>query len=174
MSFIAKYTDQLANDGTIAEGDKDLYEYGLKQGLLLITNLITVALIGYLFGLFWQSVVFMAAYSPLRSFAGGYHARTPLRCYLLSILLVIVSFGVVRYINWTETSVIIMLLMSCSIISYYSPTEDPNKPLDTVEMIVYKKRARITLVIEALIVLISILMACEELAVTILLSVKSI
>jgi len=149
MSILSKYADRLVLDEIVFEEDKVLYVYGLKQGLLIVANMLTIVSIGYLFGLVWQSIVFMAAYFPLRSFAGGYHVRTPLRCYWLSILLVVVEFGAIRYFYWTETLMFMMLLLSGSIIFFYSPTEDSNKPLDTVEVVVYKKRARLAMVFEA-------------------------
>lgn len=90
----------------------------------------------------------MAAYIPLRSFAGGYHAKTPLRCYIFSvIMLIVVSIGL-KYLSVSEWVYYAVLLASVLGVLVLSPVEDINKPLDEMEHKVYKKRAIIIAAIE--------------------------
>ena len=37
----------------------------------------------------FESIAFLVFYIPLRSYAGGYHASTPWRCYFISIVFII-------------------------------------------------------------------------------------
>uniref|UniRef100_UPI00248B60B9 accessory gene regulator B family protein n=1 Tax=Anaerocolumna aminovalerica TaxID=1527 RepID=UPI00248B60B9 len=53
----------------IKEEDKELYKYGLRQGLFIIINLLTTILLGYIFKNVWQAVIFMIAYSPNGDYA---------------------------------------------------------------------------------------------------------
>ena len=58
-------------------------------------NISSALIIGLIFGKFFEAAVFIVAYCSLRSFAGGYHAKTPLRCYVFSvIMLIIVLVGI--------------------------------------------------------------------------------
>lgn len=86
-----RIADLFVKNEVIACEDKDVYIYGLEQGFLMLTNIVTTILIGLVFRMVWQSIVFMMAYIPLRIYAGGYHTKTQLRCYLFSILLIVLS-----------------------------------------------------------------------------------
>lgn len=82
----------------------------------------------------------MAAYIPLRMLAGGYHAKTPLRCYNFSvIMLIVVSIGI-KYISITDWGYYILLATTALIVIVFSPVEDKNKPLDETESKAYKRR----------------------------------
>lgn len=55
-------------------------------------------MIGFTFGMVWQSVLFTAAYMTLRVYAGGYHAPTQLRCYILSFIMVVTALLLIDWI----------------------------------------------------------------------------
>lgn len=140
-SLTAKITDRLTQDGTINPEDKELYSYGLHQGFVIIANVLTTIALGLVFGMLWQSIVFMAAYIPLRTFAGGYHARTQLRCYFSSIVLTASILFVIRLVPWTSIINIILICFAAVTISILAPVEDENKPLEPIEVRTYKRRA---------------------------------
>jgi len=169
-SFSVRVIDHLAENGTINPDDKELYSYGLHQGILMIANLLTTMAIGIVFGMLWQSVIFMAAYMPLRSFAGGYHARTQLLCYIYSIILTITVLSAIKYIPWTSLYCLITTIVACTVIMFLAPIEDKNKPLDSVEVLVYKKRTTYILCVE--IIMILVLLASKLLQVSVSISVS--
>ncbi len=92
-----RFTNKLIEWEIIKSEDKDLYTYGFWQGTIFIGNLLSVVVVGLLFGMLWQALVFTAAYGLLRIVAGGYHARTQRNCYIFSIAMIIVvlSFFIV-------------------------------------------------------------------------------
>ena len=137
----------------IKEEDKELYKYGLRQGLFMILNILTTILLGYIFKNVWQAVIFMIAYSPLRVYAGGYHTKTQLRCYIFSIFLTIVVICANKYIPGTSQNIIIITIISCIIVFSLSPVEDRNKPLDKVEKAVYRKRSLYALLFEVILII---------------------
>ncbi len=141
-NFSAKITDSLVEAGAVMKEDKALYEYGIRQGTLLVINIATVVLIGLVLGMFWQSIIFLFAYNPVRTYSGGYHARTPLVCYLLSIPMILVVLLGIKMLPWNGYLCVIALLCSVVIIEILAPVADPNKPLNDREKVVYKKRAR--------------------------------
>lgn len=144
-SISDKITDSLINNGVITFQDKDLYTYGLKQGFIMILNIITTILIGALFGMVWQSFVFLLAYIPLRTYAGGYHAKTQLRCYLSSVVIMSAALLGIKLMPLSSFICLMITLIAGGVIFFLAPVEDGNKPLDQTECMVFKRRTRIIL-----------------------------
>ena len=145
MEFLGRLSrkigDNLVQSNIVNAEDAEIYIYGINQILVSILNVSSALIIGLIFGVFFEIAVFMAAYIPLRTFAGGYHARTPLRCYIFSvIMLIVVSLGF-KYLSLTEWVYYAVFALSAIVVFVLSPVEDKNKPLDQIEHRVYKKRA---------------------------------
>lgn len=141
----SQLADKLAQWQIVKEEDKELYAYGFWQGGILLFNFATVAVAGLLFGMLWQSVVFTAAYGLLRTFAGGYHARSQRNCYLFSLALIMMVLCAIKPILWDARLCVSVSLTAAIMIFVSAPVEDPNKPLDGKEQIVFRKRTRFIL-----------------------------
>ena len=124
----------LANEA-IPREDKEIYRYGIQQGMIALVNLGTTMIIGMVFGRLLESILFMAAYMPLRSFAGGYHAKTAVRCYFFSIAMMSAVLWVMRCVTYVTLVCGFLTVVSGSIIWFLVPVEDRNKPLDDVEKV---------------------------------------
>ena len=87
--MFAKLSDTIARSfvahGTISEDRFAVCRYGIGQTFSILLNLVTTLCIGIAFGMIGESLLFLAAYIPLRSYAGGFHAATPMRCYWYSV-----------------------------------------------------------------------------------------
>ncbi len=150
-----RITENMEDNHIIKHDDRELYVYGFNQGLNILLNLITTLVVGLLFRNILELAIFIAAYIPLRSFAGGYHAKTPLRCYIYSIImLILVSVGM-RYLLFVDMVYYVILAISALIIFVLSPVEDKNKPLDKIELKVYRKRTLLILLAELIICVLS-------------------
>jgi len=146
MRIIAeRITNSLAARKIVPYEDKELYVYGFHQGFLFLINILTIFLIGYAYGMMMESLAFLLAYMPLRSYAGGYHANTPFRCYVLSIPVIIAALAVIRSPFWNVSAAVLVMILVAVVIIVLAPVEDPNKPLDAQEKSVYKKRTIIIL-----------------------------
>ncbi len=120
--------------------ENELYIFGVNQFLNMLLNILTALFIGILFGETFQIILFMLAYIPLRSYAGGWHSRTPLRCYIFSvIMLIVVSIGM-KYLSVMEWMYYVILAVAMLVVFVLSPIEDRNRPLDEIEHKVYKRR----------------------------------
>lgn len=146
-----KTVSKLIQSGSIQEDEKDIYAYGLQQGLFIILNIVTSIFIGILADMLWQCVLFMGIYLPLRSFAGGYHARSPWLCYLYSAILITTVLLPIKFVAWTNFMCLGITLFAGAVIFILSPVEDMNKPLDSVEVIRYRKRTRTILIFQIII-----------------------
>jgi accessory gene regulator B len=173
-SFSAKITDHLAENGIINSEDKELYSYGLCQGMIMIANILTTLAIGLVFGMLWPSFIFMIAYMPLRSYAGGYHARTQLLCNIFSVLLTIIVLLIIKYLPWTNWLCLIVTFISAAVIAFLAPVEDKNKPLDSTEVRVYKKRTLNILSVEAAAIIVLLLFNLLQISVSISVSLLAL
>ncbi|MPW26371.1 accessory regulator AgrB [Alkalibaculum sp. M08DMB] len=145
MSVWDRISEIFINNEIIIAEDKELYSYGLQQGILMILNVTTTIVIGIICGMVWQSIIFLLSYIPLRTYVGGYHAKTQWRCYIFSILIISVALLGIKLIPWTNIIYFTLMFFAGSIISLLAPVEDGNKHLDSIEKTIYKKRSRVIL-----------------------------
>lgn len=141
MNLSEQLTLKLIELQVIDSNDKAIYLYGFQQGTLLLINILTLMIIGVFFNMTWQTMFFLSSYSVPRVYAGGYHAKTKLRCYLFSIGMITSSLYLIKYIPWGWYRYIITLIVSSSIILMLAPVEDKNKPLDKLERSVYRQKS---------------------------------
>ncbi len=153
-SIAVRIADKLIEYNTINSDDRDIYEFGINQIFTTFLNLITVLIIGTLMHSIKESVFFFAAFIPLRIFAGGIHSKTPLRCYIYSSIIVVAVLLAMRYLSIPFLIYCLLYGMAGIIILAFSPVEDKNKPLDSLEKKVYRKRTIIVFTAESFILLI--------------------
>lgn len=142
----------LVKKDIIEEADKELYIYGLRQGCIMLFNVLTTLALGFILGVAWESMVFLFTYAPIRTFAGGFHAKTPLRCYLSSIILIVAILLAIKYILWTPVICYLGLIIGGALVFLLAPIEDKNKPFTAKEKVVFRKKTRILLVAEIFLV----------------------
>ncbi len=160
--YAERIIERLILNEAIPGEDKEIYRYGIQQGIIALLNLGTTMVIGMAFGMLLESVLFLAAYIPLRSFAGGYHAKTAVRCYFFSIVMMSAVLWVMRCVIYSGLICGCLTVIFGSIICILVPVEDRNKPLDDLEKKVYGKRARSILVPECMISLLATLCGWER------------
>ena len=103
MKIFAEVSFKSENDlvcsSVVNEEDAEIYIYGINQILVCVLNVSSALIIGWIFGVVLEIAVFMAAYISQRLFAGGYDAKTPLRCYIFSVIMLIVVSIRMRYFH---------------------------------------------------------------------------
>lgn len=156
-SIAEKITIHLESNNAFKSEDRAIYQYGVQQGLSIMLNLSTTLLLGIVTGMIWESIIFLAAYMLLRRYAGGFHAKTPARCYIYSSVMVLLALLGIKYMCDSILISICMFIVGSLIIFLFSPVEDKNKPLDAAEQLVYQKRTRFYLIVE---VVLDIAMMC--------------
>jgi accessory gene regulator B len=147
-SIAEKITMHLEANNAFKSEDRAIYQYGIQQGLSIMLNLSTALLLGIVTGMIWESIIFSAAYMLLRRYAGGFHAKTPARCYIYSSAMVLLALLGIKYVFDSILISICMFIVGSLIIFLFSPVEDKNKPLDAAEQLVYQKRTRFYLIVE--------------------------
>lgn len=147
-SIAEKITMHLEANNAFKSEDRAIYQYGIQQGLSIMLNLSTALLLGIVTGMIWESIIFSAAYMLVRRYAGGFHAKTPARCYIYSSAMVLLALLGIKYVFDSILISICMFIVGSLIIFLFSPVEDKNKPLDAAEQLVYQKRTRFYLIVE--------------------------
>lgn len=160
----------LLNKNAIQSDSQEIYQFGIEQLLTTALNLITVIFLGVLFGEIYQSILFVAAFMILRSYAGGYHASTPVRCYLMSAFAIVAGLSVMKFINFNDFVCIGLLVLSGIIILLLAPVGTANKPLDDIEHIVYRRKAILVWCVETCAVLALMLFGVNEISECIILA----
>jgi len=152
MRFVSlaakKVTKSICKSGIIANEDYDLYQYGVEQALIMFINFVSTLLIGLFLNMILQSIVFMISYIPLRSYAGGFHASTPWRCYGISLFIIAAVLSWLKFVPFLSIGCIVAIIIGSVLCFVLAPVEDKNKPLDEKEQRVFKKRAYLILIIE--------------------------
>jgi accessory gene regulator B len=159
-----KIVDALILNKIVLLKDKELYMFGMNQVTMILLNFFTVIVIGTVLDMLWQSILFISAYMLIRIYAGGYHARTQMRCYLFSILIMLISLFAIKLLVLINTSLLIILLISSIIISTLAPVEDYNKPLNSTEKKVFGNYVRWILVCFLSIIAVSSLLGGETIS----------
>lgn len=143
LSKIAeKLSLQLIENDVIQSKEREIYVFGIKMLVTQTAHALLVILLGYCFGLFYESFVFLITYMPLRIYAGGYHASSNTRCFMSSALMMVVVLLIIKGVpidlmlslSW------VLGLVSLVTILYFAPVENSKKLLDAKEKIVYKKK----------------------------------
>ena len=147
--MLKRWSAFLVRCGVIKEEDAAVQEYGLFCLLnTLAYNVVQLALALW-FHVLWQTLWFDLLFMPLRNWAGGYHAKTPLRCFVLSNAVWALAMLGGHYLPARLCLAVGML--SAAAIWRMAPVPHENNPLSPARFKLAKRVARgIVLVVAAL------------------------
>lgn len=143
--------DHLIEHEIIDREESDLYLYGFKQLKIIVYHLVTYMAIAYCYHEIRLLLVFLAFFIPLRSYAGGYHARSQLTCFLVSVTTIICVLSILKMNGIGIRYYQIVAIASYAIIAILAPRENENKPYEGDDKQVYRKRSLLILNMDALI-----------------------
>lgn len=127
----------------LTDEDKEIYLFGLIQGVIFLLNTFTALCIGMILNMLIEVIIYLVCFIPIRIFAGGYHAKTQFRCYIMSTVTTFVALRLIKFLQISNSIFeIVVLIISIIIIWNLSPIEDDNKPLTKEEYSIYKIKVR--------------------------------
>lgn len=134
------------------ETDIDVYSYGLEIMLASTMNVLAIFGLSIIFHQFIPTVAFMLVFMAMRTFAGGYHAKTHLTCFLIflffyGVMLLLAAALPAEFIN---PLFITMTMVSSIIIVAWAPIIDQGTPLKKSRI---RKNRKIAMVLLSLVVL---------------------
>lgn len=136
----ARIAQALCTSAAIEECDKELYQYGFFILLSWIVFFFLAILVGLIFLVPLEGVVFYIMFSLLRSYSGGTHAKTEQACILLTSFVILVSIAIIFLMNAVQAVVtpIGMLLFGFISILKLSPLTTKEKLLSDVDQRHYR------------------------------------
>lgn len=152
-----KVVKKLIDSGNITSSERELYEYGI---FILMSNtlyIVVTAILGLVFGLFYQSLLFFIVFMVIRQYAGGYHASTELRCEIFTTLCILASIIIMRLISGNLSFVVVLGLTAflSILIFVFAPIDTDEKTLDEVELKIFCKRTKLILIIIVAVIIVS-------------------
>ena len=157
----------MIKEGIISAEDREIYLFGIKE---LFSQIFTYSImlgIGAAFGILMETIVFLVVYMSLRVYAGGYHASTQLRCYILSFGMVIAALMLIRVTNVPETIALIGIILMSGLIYFMAPSGHKNKPLSENEKKVYKRKVGKRVIVFIMLSFVAAITSMGEILITI-------
>ena len=103
----------------------EFYRYGIEITLSSLINIALISIIGIVTNYTFESTMFLAVFIIMRSFTGGYHANTYIKCNFVILLLI---FKIIRHISLK--SIILIAIFQVVTIVLLAPIENKNKPIE--------------------------------------------
>lgn len=145
--MISKLSTRIARmlyaESIIESNDVELYKYGLY---ILLSHLFFFCF-SVICGLFYcvplEAALFYAAFSLIRSYAGGIHAKTETTCTWLTAVAIASSVCLIRVFTThpNTTAIICMILFGSLAVIVLAPLDSSEKPLDSNEKKKYRRIA---------------------------------
>jgi accessory gene regulator B len=164
-----RITAYLIQGNIIDEAEAEIYQYGIKHIIINMVTLIIVSLLATVGHTWIATIFFFVGFMPIRLIAGGYHAKTPLGCNILSLVIYSMNMILVysAYVYVTDAIVISTGTIISIIIFIIAPVDHKNRTLEAREYSIVKKRCRIMgLLIISLGVIMSLLPETNHIAIT--------
>lgn len=134
--------DFICRNMTVDDETAEIYKYGIEITLSSIINLLLIIISSLLLGDLLGGLIFMLLFILLRSYTGGYHAETYLRCNTAFVITFIITFISARLMNSVKLDIIFisaLLILSYIPILILSPVKNRHKVLSEEK----RKRSRI-------------------------------
>lgn len=138
----------------LSEEEREIAEYGLYQGGVLLGGVLVALALGFLMGILGETVLFLIVTYFLRIYAGGYHAKTQLRCGIFSFICTLIFFLMIKYHIFSGVILHAVSAVSAALIVAFSPVGCPNKRLDDAEKRHYGRKAKIIVLAECVVYLV--------------------
>ena len=135
-----KIIQYMIKNSILSEDDKDIYAFGLTQMIRALLTIITTIFIGFCFGKIIESIVFVVFTALIRTNSGGYHSDSPVGCYFISVISIIITLYLVGKQVFNVRLMIVLLVVSFVVFIKYAPIGHFNKVLDEIEVSTYKRR----------------------------------
>ena len=144
--MINKLAERCIEKQIIDPEASEWFKYGIERRVVTIFVGIPFLLLAVLLTDIWGAIGFMSSFFLLRSKINGYHAQTPVRCMIASILLEF-FFLIIVYPNLGILSILLIMTASAVVIFILAPHNDMSMHLDDREVMLFKKSARIRIVL---------------------------
>ena len=153
----------MLNDKTVSPEEKQIVRYGLENMLNNLAGFVLMVLLGAYYACVFESILLWIFFFGLRKNAGGFHAKTRIRCLVSSTLMLLIAFKYILLSKWNMIIYVAILVIIGMLIWWLAPIENQNKILDKKEKAVYRRRTRIILLSQSAFYIFSWMLDMEQL-----------
>lgn len=139
--LINKVLQIMLNENLITTEEVEVYEYGLYLMILKFVHICSALFFSVLIGREEEVVLFMCGYSMIRKYAGGYHTKKAISCFVISVVIVFILHLTIDKIPIFMQ--VVTALCSTITICYLSPIASINKPLEDEQIIKNRRIAQL-------------------------------
>lgn len=129
----------LVEHDAINSDDRKLYEYAIYIFLISIVPLTVFLIVSGIIGMLPEGLFIISPFMLIRKFCGGYHAKHAYTCMFISGVLLGLCLYIVKHVTGGLIFHVLVLVSGTSII-FNSPIDNENKKLEDVEIITYRKK----------------------------------
>lgn len=136
-----KIADALISGGSVDAGDRDIYVYGADVLLSTAANILCVLVIGAVAGRVLETLLFLAFFIALRSAAGGFHAATHLKCFLILLAAYGAALALILLLPQKTCGIIALpaAAVSAAAVAALAPVPHENRPASPKELVRFRK-----------------------------------
>lgn len=136
----------------------DVYKYGIEITLSSVLNFVLIIISSLILRDITAGAVFMVLFIFLRSYTGGYHAETCLRCNIAFVCTFFITYFIAKLFEYIDSDISIFAITAISYIPIwiFSPVKNRHKVLNEKK----QKRSRIISTVIYFLSLIMIVLLC--------------
>ena len=131
----------LSQHKIISKDDVYICAYGLESFVISVLEIVSILVLSLFLNIFLNTLMFFFAFVPFRMYAGGYHADSKIKCYLIMLAVYAIFLLLIKNISniyFTHSELIGMVFTFIVVLSF-SPIVNGNKRVSQKEKIVYRK-----------------------------------
>lgn len=133
--------EYLKEKGLVSEEEAPVVLYGMKSLFMTLVEFISVILLAVWCENPLEGLCFLLGFCPLRLYAGGYHAKTPIRCFFMTLAMYMV-FSFLLVIIPVERHQFIELItgiITFFVVERLAPIIHENRIIDSCEIERYRR-----------------------------------
>ncbi len=158
-----KLVQQLERERLISREAREHYEYAL---ITLVERFITIGTIFFIAVIYKQiipTICFLFFFLSLRKRTGGYHADKFWKCYVGTVLTYVVLIKIAAVFSKNLTFLYGLLFFSIILIEIIGTVNHPNMDMEKDELRESKNAARLLVILDSIIILLSIALGIDKL-----------
>lgn len=136
-SVLARY---ICSHSENSEFSYDVYRYSFLMLLEMAAGSVTGVLIAVYMAVLVEAAAFLLVFFLLRSYAGGLHCRTFLRCYFASSMILAGAFWLDKHWYAEPYISLALIMVFGSLLAFFNGCDSPNRPVSSEEAMCFKKK----------------------------------
>lgn len=134
-----------------SDDEKEIYAYSIEVLFSLVVNICILTVTSIILKKQIELIIFTLFFAGLRAYAGGYHSKTHIECFAITLSIFLMSsLSSTFFTAFGKAILIFGTLFSIAMVFWLAPSESPNKPLSE------KRRKRNKIISRAIVIIFSI------------------